>query len=67
MTTPRFLLGASLLFWGWCSGLWVVAALLALLVEFLQRPRASPWLALDDSDCRRIVDLCAALTALAIA
>lgn len=67
MKTPRLLLGASLLFWGWCSGLWVVAIPLALLVEFLQRPRASPWLALDDSDCRHIVDLCAVLTALAIA
>ena len=37
MATPRFLIGASLLFWGWQTGNWIPAAILALLLEGVRR------------------------------
>ena len=37
IATPRFLIGASLLFWGWQTGNWIPAAILALLLEGVRR------------------------------
>jgi len=37
IATPPFLIGACLLFWGWQTGNWIAAGVLALLVETLRR------------------------------
>lgn len=65
MKTPSLLIGGSLLFWGWASGQWVIAVLLALSTELLRlrRPEASPVLELDDADYSRVADLGALLSA----
>lgn len=56
MTTPAFLLGATLLFWGWASGLLWLGALAALTVE---APRfASNRLHFAQVDLDRIWNLC---------
>lgn len=34
MKTPVFLLGLAVLFWGWQTGLWILAIPIALIVEF---------------------------------
>jgi len=54
--TPRFLLGAALLWWGWRTGHYFTGALLAVLAEAprLLRPRYE----LGDDDFRRIATLC---------
>jgi len=54
--TPRFLLGAALLWWGWRTGHYFTGALLAVLAEAprLLRPRY----VLGDDDFRRIATLC---------
>jgi transglutaminase-like putative cysteine protease len=57
MRTPPFLLGATLVFWGWQIGMPVVGAVLAVAVE------AARWVPakweLSDEDLRRIWNLCA--------
>jgi len=37
IATPSFLIGASLLFWGWQTGNWIAAIILAVLIETLRR------------------------------
>jgi protein-glutamine gamma-glutamyltransferase len=37
IATPPFLIGASLLFWGWQTGNWIAAAILAVLIETVRR------------------------------
>lgn len=56
MTTPPFLLGATLLFWGWASGLLWLGALAALAVE---APRfAHNRLHFAQADLDRVWNLC---------
>src|SRR5258706_10616919 len=37
IATPSLLIGASLLFWGWQTGNWIAAAILAVLIETVRR------------------------------
>lgn len=37
IATPPFLIGASLLFWGWQTGNWIAAIVLAVLIEAVRR------------------------------
>jgi len=67
MRMPRLLLGATLLFWGWSTGFWIVAVPLALAVEALQRPGAAPLLTLGDAERTRIADLTSVAVALIVA
>ncbi len=57
MTLPPGLLAATLLFWGWRTGLWLPALPMALLLEL------APWVtwrwALDDKALARVIDLSA--------
>ena len=59
MTTPPFFVGAALLFWGWETGLLVLAIPLAVVIEM------SPWVGrrmeLSPTDFNRISDLCSVL------
>src|SRR5258708_7569767 len=59
MKTPQFLLGAALLFWGWAANFFVVAAVLAVLLE------SSRFLSLrwefSDGELNRVWDLCTLL------
>ncbi|MBI9077071.1 MAG: transglutaminase domain-containing protein [Desulfatibacillum sp.] len=57
MKSPRFFLGATLLFWGWQTDMLLLGALMALVIE-------STWLIhwrwnFSDKDFNRIADLCA--------
>jgi hypothetical protein len=56
MKTPPFLLGASLIFWGWQTGHLIIASAMALVLE------GSRWFAVrwdfSASDYNRISDLC---------
>ena len=61
MKTPPFLLASALLFWGWQTGLLVVAAALACALE-LSRLVRSKW-DLSSSDFSRISDLCTVIVA----
>ena len=56
MKMPVFFLGGTLIFWGWQTGLLVVAVLMALALE---SPRLinMRW-GLSDGDFKRITDLC---------
>ena len=36
IATPQFLIGASLLFWGWQTGNWIAAVVLAVLIEAMR-------------------------------
>ena len=36
IATPRFLIGASLLFWGWQTGNWIAAVVLAVVIEAMR-------------------------------
>ncbi len=56
MTTPPGLLGAALLFWGWQSGLVLLGAIIAVIIEG-SRVVAVRW-DLDRSDFNRVADLC---------
>jgi transglutaminase-like putative cysteine protease len=56
MITPPFLLGVSLLFWGWQTGLLYLGVVMALALE---GSRLMKWrLDLSPSDFNRISDLC---------
>lgn len=59
MKTPPLLLGAALLFWGWQTGLWIFAVVMALVFEAsrLIRMRCN----LAGTDFRRIADGCTIL------
>jgi transglutaminase-like putative cysteine protease len=59
MNTPRLLMGAALLFWGWQTGLWLWGAALATALEASYFIRAR-W-ELSDTDLNRICDLCLVL------
>ena len=56
MKTPPFLLGASLIFWGWQTGLWPLAAIMALVLEGSRLIKLR-W-NLSPSDFNRVSDLC---------
>ena len=61
MNTPPFLLGATILFWGWAGGQWLVAIGAALLFEgarWMQRR-----FAFEGDDFNRVADLCSVLAA----
>ena len=59
MTTPPLLLGATLLFWGWQTGLPWLGALAAFAIESSRVFRAR-W-DFPQSDLDRIYNLCTAL------
>jgi protein-glutamine gamma-glutamyltransferase len=59
MKTPRFLMAAALLFWGWENGLLVWGALLAVVLEASRFSRVR-W-EFSNADLNRIADLCWAL------
>jgi hypothetical protein len=59
MKTPSFLLGAALIFWGWQTGLWILAAVMAIIFESSRFIRLR-W-DLSTTDFRRISDLCSLL------
>ena len=54
LRTPRFLLGAALVFWGWQSGLFLVGALMAVVLE-AAAVVGLRW-DLSDADFRRVWD-----------
>jgi len=56
MKTPPLLLGAALLFWGWQTGLLILAAIMALVIEGSRLVKSR--LDLSHSDFRRISNLC---------
>ena len=56
MKIPPFLLGASLIFWGWQTGLWPLALIMALVLEGSRLIRLR-W-DLSPSDFNRVSDLC---------
>src|SRR5579862_2494833 len=57
--TPPFLLLATLLFWGWQSGLLLVGAIMGLVLESARYVKAR-W-ELSDADFRRILTFCTVL------
>jgi hypothetical protein len=59
MKTPSLLIGAALIFWGWQTGLWILAAVMAIIFEGSRLIR-SRW-DLSTADFRRISDLCSLL------
>jgi transglutaminase-like putative cysteine protease len=59
MKPPALLLGAALIFWGWQTGLWLLAALMALIFEGSRFLRFRWDLSRDDF--KRISDLCTIL------
>jgi hypothetical protein len=59
MKTPPLLLGAALMFWGWLTGLWIIAAVLALVFEASRLVRVR-W-DLATKDFGRISDGCTTL------
>ena len=59
MKTPSLLLGAALLFWGWQTGLWIFAVVMAIVFEGSGLIRLRWDLSADDF--RRIADLCSLL------
>jgi len=56
MNTPRLLMAAALLFWGWETGLWLWGAALAAALEASRFVRVR-W-ELSNTDLNRIFDLC---------
>ncbi|MBI4256034.1 MAG: transglutaminase domain-containing protein [Candidatus Rokubacteria bacterium] len=59
MSTPPFLLGAAVLFWGWQTGLLLFGLAVAVLLE---GSRVVTWrLELEPRDFNRVADLCALL------
>ena len=56
MKTPPFLLGASLIFWGWQTGIWPLAVIMALVLEGSRLIKLR-WV-LSPSDFNRVSDLC---------
>ena len=59
MKTPSLLLGTALIFWGWQTGLWILAAVMATIFESSRLIRFR-W-DLSTADFRRISDLCSLL------
>jgi len=59
MKTPPFLIGASLVFWGWQTGLWPLGVALAMIAEGSRLVR-SKW-DLKPADYNRLADLCTLL------
>lgn len=64
MKTPALLLGAALLFWGWQTGLWLLAVPMAVIVEGANFLRWR-W-DLSAEDYKRIAQLCLVLLAVLI-
>ena len=56
IAVPPLLIGASLLFWGWQTGNWLAAGVLAVLAEALRRVRVR--FDLGAAEHSRIADLC---------
>jgi hypothetical protein len=65
MKTPSLLLGAGLIFWGWQTGLWILAAVMAIVFEGSRLIRLR-W-DLSTADFRRISDLCSLLFVILLA
>ncbi|MBT3311679.1 MAG: transglutaminase domain-containing protein [Desulfobacteraceae bacterium] len=61
MSTPPFIVGASLLFWGWQKGFIISSVLMAIVLEF-SNVMKSKW-DITPSDFNRISDLCAVVLA----
>jgi hypothetical protein len=59
MKLPRWLMGGALLFWGWQTGLWPWAVVMAAALEASHLTR-SRW-EMADTDLNRICDLCLVL------
>ncbi len=59
MKTPPLLLGASLIFWGWQTGFWIPAALIAVIIEGSRLTGFR--FDLKPSDFNRIADICAVI------
>jgi len=59
IAVPPFLIGAGLLFWGWQSGNWITAAVLAVMLEAGRRVRIR--FDLGAAEHSRIADLCTIL------
>lgn len=59
IAVPPFLIGAGLLFWGWQSGNWIAAAVLAVMLEAARR--VSIRFDLGAAEHSRIADLCTIL------
>src|SRR5476649_2906246 len=60
MKTPPLLLGATLLFWGWQSGLLVIGAAMGIILESARLIKVR-W-DLSDTDFRRILTFCTLFT-----
>jgi hypothetical protein len=60
MKTPRFLMLAALLFWGWQSGYLAVGAVMGVVLESARLIKVR--LELSDTDFRRIVNFCTLAT-----
>jgi len=56
MKTPPFLLGATLLFWGWQTGLYIFAIIMALILEGARVVQIRWDFSL--ADLKRVADLC---------
>jgi len=61
MNSPPLLMGATFLFWGWLTGLWIPGACMALIAECSRLVRLK-W-DLSPKDFHRIADLCSLLVA----
>ncbi|UCG07616.1 MAG: transglutaminase domain-containing protein [Desulfobacterales bacterium] len=64
MKTPALLLGAALMFWGWQTGLWLLALPMALIFEASHLIRLR-W-DLAAKDFRRITDVCTILLIISV-
>lgn len=56
MKTPPYLLSAALMFWGWQTGLWLFAAIIAIILEGSRFVKFR-W-ELSFADFKRVSDLC---------
>ena len=59
MKTPFLLLGAGLIFWGWQTGLWPLAVIMALILEGSRLIKSR--FELSSSDFNRAADVCTLL------
>ncbi|MBF0531345.1 MAG: transglutaminase domain-containing protein, partial [Deltaproteobacteria bacterium] len=59
MTAPPFLLGATLIFWSWQTGYWIIGLLLAITLEGSRLIRRRYDLSM--ADFNKISDLCAVI------
>ena len=62
MNTPRYLMGAALLFWGWTTGTFLLALPMALVLEWSLWTQTK-W-DFGEKECSRVWDICVILTAI---